>query len=519
MLATASSQLGLLDAAGLMGPLPDGSFFALLALHGDRVVRDEDFVGCYAERMGRPSIPPSLLAKVLLLQYRCGLSDEQAMESVAWDLRWKVALGLPVDHRGWHPTTLTKFRARLLLHGKERLALEGSLRLAGELGMLDAPVEQIVDSTPMLGAAATQDTVRLVRHGVRKLIDAVAQLDEDAAGSLRDGLEFDYTRPAEKPDCRWRVKAERERMLTRVAQDAERALRAVEQAAGLLEDDAVADAHRLLRELVGQDFDVDDEGVPRLHRGTKPGRIISSVDTEMRHGRKSESQRFDGFKLHAAVTNSEEPLITAVTVGDASAHDGAEAKTLIDQQPEQSRPERILGDCAYGDQQTREDMEQRGVGVLAHVPEGTVREERIGKREFQIDLDAGTVTCPRGHTVAIPKRARRGGERVVNFGTQRCNDCPLKPRCAPYPGGRKLTIARREDLLQSGRAALQDTKTEEHLRRTRPRIERLIGLLANRYGARKNRYLGSAKGELQAAWAAALVNLNPIGHRLNAQPA
>ena len=107
-----------------------------------------------------------------------------------------------------------------------------ALRLAEELGMLDAPAEQIVDSTPMLGAAATQDTVRLVRHGVKKLIDAVAAVDEQAARSLVDGLEFDYEKPVEKPDCRWRVKAERERMLTRVAQDAERALRAVEQAEG-----------------------------------------------------------------------------------------------------------------------------------------------------------------------------------------------------------------------------------------------------------------------------------------------
>src|SRR5438270_863631 len=424
MLATASAQLGFMDAAGLMGPLPDGSFFALLAEHGDRIVRDEDFAECYSERMGRPSIPPSLLAKVLLLQYRCGLSDEQAMESVAWDLRWKVALGLPVDHRGWHPTSLTKYRARLLLHGKERLALESSLRLAGELGMLDAPAEQIVDSTPMLGAAATQDTVRLVRHGVKKLIDAVAAVDEPAARSLVDGLEFDYEDPSEKPDCRWRVKAERERMLTRVAQDAERALRAVERADGLLDDEAVAEAHQLLRELVGQDFDVDDDGVPRLHRGTRQGRIISTVDPEMRHGRKSSSQRFDGFKLHTAVTNSQEPLICAVEVGDASAHDGAEAKALIDQQPEELRPERVLGDCAYGDQQTREDMEDRGVEVLAHVPEGELREGRIGKREFQIDLEAGTATCPDGHVVAIPQRARRGGERVVNFGAERCNDCP-----------------------------------------------------------------------------------------------
>jgi transposase len=508
-----------MDAAGLMGPLPEGSLFSLLAEHGDRIVRDEDFAECYSERMGRPSIPPSLLAKVLLLQYRCGLSDEQAMESVAWDLRWKAALGLPVDHRGWHPTSLTKFRARVLLHGKERLALESSLRLAEELGLLDAPAEQIVDSTPMLGAAATQDTVRLVRHGVKKLIDAVAAVDQQAAQSLADGLEFDYGDPSEKPECRWRVKAERERMLTRVAQDAERALRAVERTEGLLEDEAVAEAHQLLRELVGQDFDVDDDGVPRLHRGTRQGRIISTVDAEMRHGRKSESQRFDGFKLHAAVTNGEVPLITAVEVGDASAHDGAEAKTLIDQQPEELRPERILGDSAYGDQQTREDMQQRGIDVLAHVPEGEVREERIGKREFHIDLEAGTVSCPRGHVIAIPKKARRGGERVVNFGAARCNDCPLKPRCAPYAGGRKVTIARREDLLQAGRAALQDTNTEQHLRRTRPRIERLIGLLANRYGARKNRYIGTAKGRLQANWTAVLVNLNPISHRLATQTA
>lgn len=132
-----------------------------------------------------------------------------------------------------------------------------------------------------------------------------------------------------------------------------------------------------------------------------------------------------------AITNSEQPLITAVEVGDASAHDGSHAKELIDQQPEESRPERILGDSAYGDQQTREDMQQRGVEVLARVPEGEVREERIGKREFQIDLEAATVTCPQAHVVAIPQQARRDDERVVNFGAKHCNDCPLKSRCAP----------------------------------------------------------------------------------------
>ena len=166
MLASASGQVGFFDAVESARPLPEGSFFALLAEHGHRIVRDEDFAVCYSERMGRPSIPPSQLAKVLLLQYRTGASDQQAMECVAWDLRWKIALGLPVDHHGWHPTSLTKFRARLLLHESERVALERTLAIAEELGLLAGPVEQIIDSTPMLGAAATQDTVRLVRHGV-----------------------------------------------------------------------------------------------------------------------------------------------------------------------------------------------------------------------------------------------------------------------------------------------------------------------------------------------------------------
>jgi len=142
MLASQSAQVGMFDAAVLTRPLPEGSFFALLAEHGGRIVRDEDFAECYASRMGRPSIPPSLLAKVMLLQHRTGVSDEQAMECVAWDLRWKVALGLAVDHQGWHPTSLTKYRARLLLHEKEGLALENTLRLAEELGMLDGPLSR-----------------------------------------------------------------------------------------------------------------------------------------------------------------------------------------------------------------------------------------------------------------------------------------------------------------------------------------------------------------------------------------
>jgi transposase len=512
MLATQSPQVGLFDAAVVMGPLPAGSFYALLAEHGDRIVRDQDFAECYSEGMGRPSIPPAQLAKVLLLQYRTGVSDEQAMECVGWDLRWKVALGLPVDHRGWHPTSLTKFRARLLLHKKDGLALENTLRLARELGMLDGPVEQIVDSTPMLGAAATQDTVRLVRFGVKKLIDAVAAVDPDAGVLLVAGLEFDYARPGEKPDCQWRLKSERERMLTRVAEDAQRALSAVERVDWLLDHDSVKQACELLVELIGQDFDVDQDDVPRLHRGTRPGRIISTIDREMQHGRKSSSQRFDGFKLSAAVSNSSEPLIMAVHVAPGGEADGPQAKHLIDAQPPEWRPGRILGDTAYGNGPVRKELADRDVAVLAPVPEGEVLEGRVGKRDFTIDPTAGTITCPAGHTATITTSKK--GVRTARISRAACRACPLKDQCCPGRESRQIALSEHEELIVAARQALNDPETAKHLRHTRPRIERLLGLLACQYGARKSRYIGTKKATLQASWAAALVNLNPIGRQL-----
>jgi hypothetical protein len=82
---------------------------------------------------------------------------------------------------------------------------------------------------------------------------------------------------------------------------------------------------------------------------------------------------------------------------------------------------------------------------------------------------------------------------------------------------RQLHLGAHEDLLLAARQALADPTTAEHLRRTRPRIERLLGPIAHRYGTRKSRYIGRAKARLQAAWAAALVDLNPIARRLYAQ--
>jgi transposase-like protein DUF772/DDE family transposase len=474
--------------------------------------------------MGRPSIPPSLLARVLLLAYRDGLSDERAMEAWRFDLRWKVALDLPVDHPGFHPTSLVKFRAGLLLHGKERVVFERSLELAAELGLLEGDIEQIVDSTPMLGAAAIQDTVTLVRAGVCKLIDAARAVDARSAARLRERLAFDYARPREKPACDWHDKTTRDAMLVNVAVDAQRALQTVHADPELAGDDAVGDAARLLADIVGQEFDTgEDEDSPRPRHGRRTRQIISAHDPEMRHGRKTNAWRFTGYKLHVA-TATKMPLLTAITISPGNEHDGHHAAGLVEQQPAKRRPVRVIGGHRLRQRRgprTARATRDPGAGAAAphpgrggHAPaQGPVRDRPRTRDRHLPRRQERPIYKPR------PSGPAATGKRVARLALSDCEPCPLRERCAPPGGRRQISVHRREDLRQAALRELADPAQHEHLKRTRPRVERLLGLIVHRYHARKSRYLGTQKSTLQAAWTAVLVNLHPIGTALRTQTA
>jgi hypothetical protein len=277
----------------------------------------------------------------------------------------------------------------------------------------------------------------------------------------------------------------------------------------------------LLREIIGQQFCVKHDEVPSVRRGRGVRQIVSAHDPEMRHGRKTPAKQFTGYKVHAAA-DAVAPILTAISLSPGNEHDGHHAGELIDQQPEDMRPELVIGDTAYGNVEAGEALEQRSVEVLAPVHSSSPKDRSIPKDEFQIDLESDTVTCPRGHTTPIYKtRANRrttSGERVARFAREHCEPCPLRQRCAPG-GQRDIRIRRREDLRQAALRALSEPAERDHLNRTRPRIERLLGLIVHRYRGRNSRYLGARKSTFQAVWTAVLVNLHPIGAALWAQTA
>ena len=164
VLGKTDPQRELLDADEFCGHLvKEGSIFRQMAQLRERLFADEDFADLYDPKQGRYSVPPSLVANVSLLQAFFGTSDRETLDRVERDIGWKVALGLPLTDEGFDPTVLCYFRERLRGSKKPRRIFDRFKAIATEAGLLDKRTTRVLDSTPILSAVQTQDTVSLIR--------------------------------------------------------------------------------------------------------------------------------------------------------------------------------------------------------------------------------------------------------------------------------------------------------------------------------------------------------------------
>ena len=405
MLGKRSDQRGLWEADHLYLDLVGrDSFYGRLAGWRGQLFRDEDFAALYGRDHGRSSVPPSLLATALWLQAHDRVSDAEAHRRATVDLSWRVALGVEVEVRPFAHSTLPHFRAQLVLHTKMRELFLHSLGLARTRGLLRGRnLHVALDTTPIWGRGAVKDTYHLLADGIRQLLRLLARVQDTelatwAAGqgyarylaaSLKGTAEIDGDEPTA-----------REAFLAEIVADADRLLaqaRAAQAAcaADSPDRDRIGAAAQLLGPLLHQDVARPAAGV-RLTQGVSRERIVSVYDPARRHGRKSRSQRVDGHKAAVAV-DPESQLITAEAVLPGHAPDAQGALELVAQSERHTGGSvtATIADAAYGDGHTRQQVADAGRTLIAKVPKRPAR-THFPKEDFQIDLAAGTCTCPAG---------------------------------------------------------------------------------------------------------------------------
>jgi len=513
MLGRRNPQRSFFDAQSVPNQVPPDSFYGRMGTVSDVLFSDEDLAMMYSPDNGRPSLPPSLLSGVLLLQFYDGVSDGEAVQRLLFDLRWKVALNLPLDYAGFDPSSLTYFRKRLVENGQERYAFSRLIAVGREAGFIPERVTLLTDTTNVKGAGAVQDTYTLLRKGTRKLLKAAGfALPGKRRGlspQTRDLVER-YVDQDSKADIDWADPQQRLAQLQILVADAEAALElATEQS----DDDEVRYLAWLLTKILGDDLETDEQGQSKIGQGTAPDRIISLTEPEMRHGRKSKAHRFNGFKAIVSTEQSSEMILDIADV-TASGSDGAHLLPTIQRSEAEAQVivERVIGDGAFGSGKNRaacDDYPDHAVDLVS--PVAKPADPEVHKSAFQIDLEAETATCPQGHTVNGQSGPKQEGRPTLLFTFPRatCEACPMFERCVrSKTKGRTVRSGPYEAELQAARLRQQGEEFDA-LYRLRPAVERKIGELV-RHGLRDTRFVGEPQRQLQRLWLGAAVNLKRL---------
>jgi transposase len=511
-------QISLFAANQMPHRVAPDSFYGRMADVFDVLFQDDDLKELYDASNGRPSLPPSLMSGALLLQYHDDVSDKETAERVLYDLRWKIALHLPLDYAGFDPSSLSYFRKRLAENGQERYAFDRFLAVARAAGFLPDRVTLLADTTWVKGAGAVQDTFTLLRKSIRQLLRTLGFAPPNKRKGLARSVQqllANYVDRDRKATIDWADPVQRSAHLKQMVQDAEAALGLARAQSDKAE---VRAAGWLLTKILGDDIEIDARGNPQLGQGTAEDRTISLTDPAMRHGHKSKAHLFAGFKTTVA-TELESELILDVHDLPANQGDGQALMPTVHRVEAHLgvTVERVIADGAYP---TGPNLAACATYQPAPIdlvgPLGTPPDSTVAKSAFAIDLQAPTATCPTGHTVnGTP--ARQDGRMVLQFQFPRatCQVCRLFARCVrSKTKGRSVVTDEYERYRQKARAR-QQTKKFKGLYRLRSRVERKQAELVW-HGLRDTRYIGELKRQLQRLWTAAVVNLKRL-FRLAAQ--
>jgi len=515
------------------GKLSPTSIYGLLHRECHRLFPDDSFADLFRD-IGRRSVPPRIVAVVMVLQRLEGLSDREAVDRFTFDVRWKYAAGgLDLDYPGFVHTVLVDLRARLRSSEDPNRIFTTVLDVARSAGLVGR--RRVLDSTPLYDAVATQDTVTMIRAAIRGVLRVA---EEPVVTALRGVLkrDDDYA-SAGKPVCDWDDAPAREALVEALARDAYAVLIHLEGGPIAAE---MKDAATLLATVVGQDLELTEDGCFRIARRVAPDRVISTVDPETRHGHKTAARGFDGHKGHIAIDPDSE-IITASVVTAGNVADGHVMKELLEEilpakipsekavapgegdsgeasatpavetsesatTPE--TPVEVYGDASYGTAEGLLHLEEAGAEPYVKVQGATAPGGLFTKDVFRIDLENETVTCPNDQLVQI--RRSKDGSGLASFGIA-CKSCPLAPSCTTSKEGRNIRLHPHERILRDTRTRQKSPEWRAKYRATRPKVERKLGqLMRRRHGGRRARMRGTERVAQDFTLLCAAVNLGRL---------
>jgi hypothetical protein len=465
---------------------------------------------------GKEARPPAMMAMAMLVQGYLGMSDAEMIELTVLDLRVQMVLGcLGAEEPPFSQGALQEFRERLIAADLDRRVLERTVELAKATQAFDhrklpKTLRVAIDSSPLEGAGRVEDTFNLLAHAARKVVRCAAgllgwneeQVCREAgiplllASSLKRGLDIDWNDAVEKTAAIKTFTRQLDALQSWIARQFPE-----EIAQPPLKEEIEA-----LAQIRTQDLEPDPQGGgSRIREGVAEDRRVSIADKEMRHGRKSKSKRFNGFKRHIAA-DVDRDLILACAITPANRpEDEAIPSLTVDMTRQGLDVDHLLIDRGYINSPLVDEVLARR-GTIVCKPWKSHNGRLFPKSAFTLNMRNRTIECPNGQVHGFSFGT------VVEFDPDVCDRCPLRAQCttAESGHGRTVAIAENEQLQQRLRKHIQTAAGRGALRE-RTMIEHKLAHISQRQGNHA-RYVGVRKNTFDLRRASALQNLETL-HR------
>lgn len=460
----------------------------------------------YAPR-GQAPVPPALLAMVSLLQAYTGVSDAEAVDAAEMDMRWQLVLGtLGVEKAPFGQGSLPRFRERLMEYELDQRLLDRTVELAKKTGGFGwQKLRAALDSSPLAGCGRVEDSWNLIGHAMSRLVAVMAkaagisaeEIIEDAGLSVLQG-------PSIKAalDINWDDDEQRSEALNLVVGQATGLLNwAREHLSTVVQEPAVKKATDLLERVLSQDTEPDPDRASkvRIRRGVAKDRVCSVGDADMRHGRKSSSKAFNGYKRYVA-TLIDAPIILAAEARPANEAEHEAVPTLLRAVDRHGKLEELAIDRGFLGHPEVSEREISGTKVSCRPWPIQNNRGHFTKLDFHINLRSRTVTCPAGQAAAYSAKKL---EAVFDANT--CNQCSLRAKCTDSNNGRSVQVHADEPLHRKLRKRAATRAGRRQLRR-RVAVEHRLARIGQTQAGRA-RYVGTRKNTLDVRRHAALANL------------
>lgn len=397
--------------------------------------RNEDRYAMLYGKTGRPNFSVARLLGLCLLQELNSLSDQQALDTFSFDVRWRYALDVSEGEDYLSRRSLVEFRRRLAAKDPEMKLVRNvfdNIRDSAikKLGL--SARDQRLDSTHIISNIRIRGRLDLFSNTLTLFLKS---LNGDQL--LRVPKEIQQWHTSECEGWFGLGPAEQKIKVQQLAQYVYELLVIFEKDDAIKKDEPYQLIARLFSEQCEFKKDPDsDQGLKahkiQVKKKTEGVTLQSPYDPDASYGHKG-----SGYSVHITETcnnAAKTEIITDYEVHGAGRSDVGKTLSVIERLDAAGlKPETLFADGGYPSVPSALKIIEQHIEFMAPVNRSRLSDDIVGRDLFKFDTDGLATKCPMGHS-PIDHRILSGNNTTRRslfaiFDGDTCRSCKMLDQC------------------------------------------------------------------------------------------